>query len=1109
MQLSLSPFTRALGHAPRAQWGLWAALALALLALVTANLVHERARTLERETEHLATQARLVRDSLGAQLRAIRQVLASLPDQMERRPGLDALDRAQDLQDLVQAMPGLRTLLVTDAQGRAVASNRADLVGQDFRARPYFQRALAQPDAQTLYVSPPFRTVLGIQALNLTRARVAAHGALAGVQTATLDPSYVHTLLASVRHGDGVRAERRHPQGELFVADGGGGAPEPGERLEVWLELTLPELRMDQPLHISVSRARDAALAEWRGMAALHGLATLLVLGLGAAGLGFHQRRQRVADAQILAGARALHEAQRIAGLGSWHLDLGSGRVSWSPQLYALAGLDPQQPAPDYEAQIRLFTPESWARLSAAVARTRQDGTPYELELEMRRPDGSHVWMLARGEAMRGPDGQVQGLQGVALDITERKATEARLQLFASVFTHSREAILITDAERRIVEVNEAFTHITGYSREEVLGQNPRLLSSGRQGPDFYAALWQRLEQAGHWSGEIWNQRKNGEPFAELITISRVLDAQGQVRNYLALFADITPIKYHQSELERIAHFDALTGLPNRTLLADRLRQAMLQAHRRGLQVAVAFLDLDGFKGVNDRYGHEVGDALLIALGERLRMTLREGDTLARLGGDEFVAVLLDLAEPADGEHLVQRLVQAAAEPIEVEGHGLQLSASVGVTYYPQADEVDGDQLLRQADLAMYQAKLAGKNRYAQFDAEHDRSVRELHEGLADIQQALQREEFVLHYQPKVNLRSGELLGLEALIRWQHPMRGLLLPGQFLPLIESHEVQVQIGEWVIEEALRQLERWQAGGLELAVSVNIAGPHLLQLDVAERLAQRLASHPSLRPAQLELEVLESSALGDLAHVARVIESCRQLGVSFAIDDFGTGYSSLSYLKRLDAQRIKIDQSFVRDMLDDPDDLAILEGVLGLARAFQRQAIAEGVETEAHGEALLRLGCEYGQGYGIARPMPAGAVAGWLASWCPPERWRQARPLLGPARARLYAVVEHRAWMAELQARLADRGAAPPPLDLRECGFGRWLDGCAAAEPGRDFSAVQAAHQALHARAAVLLDLQRAGALSAEQQAGCPELLRLSAELIRQVEGLDSAPAWLGT
>ena len=1102
MPLNLSPLTRALDRAPRAQWGLWLVLALGLLVLVGANLVHQHGRTLAREAERLSAQAGLVRDNLGAQLGATRQVLAGLPEQLQRRPGLGPAERAQDLEELVQAMPGLRTLIVTDAQGRALASNRVELVGQDFSARQYFQAARARPDTQTLYVSAPFRTVLGVYALNLTRARLDAEGAWAGIQTATLDPSYAHTLLGSVRYAADVRAELRHAQGALIVAEG----PEtlPGARLGVWLELAPADLRLDQPLRIGLSRDRAAALAEWRALATLHGLATLLVLALGGVALAFYQRRQRQADAQILAGARALHEVQRIAALGSWHLDHASGRVSWSPQLYALAGLDPTQPAPAFDTQSRLFTPESWARLQAAVARSQQDGQPYELELEMRRPDGRSVWILARGEAVYGAHGEMQGLQGVALDISARKAAEARLQLFASVFTHSREAILITDAERRIVEVNEAFTRITGYSRDDVLGRNPRLLSSGRQGTEFYAGLWQHLEQAGHWSGEIWNQRKNGEPFAELITISRVLDAQGQVRNYLALFTDITPLKRHQSELERIAHFDALTGLPNRTLLADRLRQAMLQAHRRGLKVAVAFLDLDGFKGVNDRYGHEVGDALLLALGERLRDTLREGDTLARLGGDEFVAVLLDLAQPADGEHLVQRLVQTAAEPIEVQGHALQLSASAGVTYYPQAEEVDGDQLLRQADLAMYQAKLAGKNRYAQFDAEHDRSVRELHEGLADIHLALQRQEFVLHYQPKVNLRSGELLGLEALIRWQHPVRGLLLPGQFLPLIESHVVQVQIGEWVIEEALCQLERWQAEGLELAVSVNIAGQHLLQPDVAERLAQRLAAHPSLRPAQLELEVLESSALGDLAHVARVIESCRELGVSFAIDDFGTGYSSLSYLKRLNAQRIKIDQSFVRDMLDDPDDLAILEGVLGLARAFQRQAIAEGVETEAHGEALLRLGCEYGQGYGIARPMPAEAVAGWLASWRPPARWRQARLLReGPERARLVAVVAHRAWMADLHAALTGHSTAPPPQDVHACPFGRWLDGARVSEPAQDVRRVEAAHQALHARAAVLLDLQRAGALSPAQAAGCPELSRLSAELIQQVEGLGAS------
>ncbi len=585
-------------------------------------------------------------------------------------------------------------------------------------------------------------------------------------------------------------------------------------------------------------------------------------------------------------------------------------------------------------------------------------------------------------------------LRVVVTDISNRKQAESELRRAASVFTHSGEGIMITTTNGTIVDVNESFFRITGYSRDEVLGNNPRLLKSGRHSRDFYQGLWDAITTNGQWSGEMWNRRKSGEEYAELLTINAVRDAGGVTQQYVALFSDITAIKEHQSQLERIAHFDSLTNLPNRLLLADRLQQAMAQAQRRGQQVAVAYLDLDGFKGVNDRYGHDLGDQLLIHLATAMKETLREGDTLARLGGDEFVAVLIDLHSIESSVPMLTRLLEVAAAPVSFGDSVLQVSISIGVTFYPQAHEIEADQLLRQADQAMYQAKLAGKSRYHVFDSTHDYSLRIHHETLERIRLALAQDEFVLHYQPKVNMRSGEVIGAEALIRWQHPEKGLLAPASFLPVIEDHQLAVDVGEWVIDTALTQIQVWQATELDLAVSVNMGARQLQQSNFVARLQAILARHPQVNPRSLELEVLETSALADIVQVSQVIENCHQMGVRFALDDFGTGYSSLTYLKRLRVELLKIDQSFVRNMLEDSDDLAILQGVIGLARAFKREVIAEGVETVAHGTALLHLGCELAQGYGIARPMCADLFPAWAAAWQPDPAWRVA-PNLGEA------------------------------------------------------------------------------------------------------------------
>ena len=507
------------------------------------------------------------------------------------------------------------------------------------------------------------------------------------------------------------------------------------------------------------------------------------------------------------------------------------------------------------------------------------------------------------------------------------------------------------------------------------------------------AALNAAIEHGQTYDLELEKYTTKGRRIDVRVTCE-VTMKDGKPIRLTGIFQDITQQKaekqalkaaYEELEksnrlLEHIAHYDPLTSLPNRVLLADRMQQAMVHSQRRQQSMAVAFLDLDGFKDVNDMFGHSVGDQLLIDISHRLKLVLREGDTLARIGGDEFVAILTDLNQGLECEPVLTRLLTVAAEPFIIQGTPIQVSASIGVTIYPQ-DGVDADQLLRHADQAMYISKQAGKNCYHLFDVAHDAAIKTQRDDLTQVRQAMLNQEFVLFYQPKVNMRTGKVIGVEALIRWQHPQKGLLAPGAFLPIIENHVLSIELGEWVVATGLSQIVQWKEMGLALPVSVNVGALQLQQSNFSERLARLLNIHPESIAPFLELEVLETSALGDIAQISNVIHTCQALGVSFALDDFGTGYSSLSYLKQLPANMLKIDQSFVRDMLEDEGDLNIIKGVIGLAKAFNRNVIAEGVETIAHGNMLLSLGCELAQGYGIARPMPAKDIPAWIQTWKP--------------------------------------------------------------------------------------------------------------------------------
>lgn len=628
--------------------------------------------------------------------------------------------------------------------------------------------------------------------------------------------------------------------------------------------------------------------------------------------------------------------------------------------------------------------PDFRAMASERIERAMAYGTPaQQVQQRLYTIDGRTIDVEIQSTRI-----QYQGqtaIQTNVQDVTLRQQAEKRVQLLATVFTHAREGILITDAEGAIVEVNSTFTDITGYTRDEALGANPdTLLSSGRHGAAFDRERNTALATYGYWIGEVWSRRKNGEVFAEILTISAVKDAQGETQNYVALFTDISQQKQHQHQLEHMAHYDTLTGLPNRVLLADRLQNAMVQSQRETSSLAVAFLDLDGFKHVNDRYGHRTGDEFLVALALRMKAALRDGDTLSRIGGDEFVVVMGSLHGTQDYEPVLERLLQAAADPVIIGQLTLQVSTSIGVTLYPQ-DGSDADVLLRHADQAMYVAKQSGKNRFHLFDVAKDTAVKTERETLEHIQRALDRDELVLYYQPKVNMHSNTVVGVEALIRWRHPERGLLAPANFLPAIENQPVSLRMGEWALATALAQAATWAAQGLHLPVSVNVSAIQMQDTHFVSFLKATLERYPLLQARNLELEILETTALEDINKVSQTMLACKLLGVRFALDDFGTGYSSLTYLKRLPAEVLKIDRSFVHDMLDDREDLAIVQGVIGLANTFKREVIAEGVETQAHGALLLSMGCAVAQGYGIAHPMPGTEVPAWIARWHHTPQW----------------------------------------------------------------------------------------------------------------------------
>jgi diguanylate cyclase (GGDEF)-like protein/PAS domain S-box-containing protein len=731
------------------------------------------------------------------------------------------------------------------------------------------------------------------------------------------------------------------------------------------------------------------------------------------------------------------NRAEQFSKAGYWVWDEIADRyISCSEQFASIYGMTAKQiveTVTNLEEDKFRVSEEDRERYKQVLDLARESKQGWDIEYCYYK-SGQRVYLHEIGELVLDDHGVIIKTLGTVQDITSVKekefaltqATKAALEVnreltFQKHALDEHAIVSIADAAGDITYVNDKFCAISGYDREELLSNNHKIVKSDEHSDAFFMDMWKTISSGHTWHGEIKNVNKTGRDYWVKTTIVPTLDDMGKPFQYVGIRTEITEdkkrvaeiadskaelilaneekeiqsdeldlAKKHRVQLEHIAHYDILTNLPNRSLLADRLSQAMLQCNRNQQSLAVVFLDLDGFKAVNDLHGHQVGDKLLIALSLRMNETLRKSDTLARFGGDEFVAVLVGLAKVEDCEPLLERLLLAASEPVTVGDVVFNVSASIGVTLYPQ-DSVNADQLMRHADQAMYAAKESGKNRYQLFDAAQDSAIKIQQQSIGDVRSALSRREFVLHYQPKVNMHTGDVIGVEALIRWQHPVRGLVPPLEFLPAIEGHAISLELGEWVIDTALRQIIHWRSMGVDLPISVNISAYQLQQANFIKRLSTLLAAHPEVDPHYLELEILESSVLSDISQVFDTMNVCHELGVHFSLDDFGTGYSSLTHIKRLPAYLIKIDQSFVRDMLEDIDDLAIVESVVGLAKTFKREVIAEGVETIEHGVALLQLGCELAQGYGIARPMTAGDIPEWISNWKADDSWQAKSPI----------------------------------------------------------------------------------------------------------------------
>ena len=731
--------------------------------------------------------------------------------------------------------------------------------------------------------------------------------------------------------------------------------------------------KMSSILELQLQQARGSRPDELGDVAeALHEMITAL-----------GQREQQRRDAELLLreSEQRFREVAEFSGEFVWEIDRNQNITYISDGAAEVFG----RPVKELIGSnlLKYLPAEERMSMLADVRSKALAGEPFQrIEATIVRPDGSRSVLLFSGTPVIGTDGQRTGCyRGLVIDATQQYRDRESLRLAEKVFLNSAQAILITDAATRIVSVNPAFTRITGYRMEEAVCATPAKFASGRHDAAFFAALWKTLNEEGTWAGEIWDRRKNGEIYPKWMTINAVHDPESKaVTHYVGIFSDITEQKEHEARIARLAYHDALTGLPNRFALNAHLAQSLAEARRNGVKLALMFIDLDRFKTINDSLGHDVGDQLLIAVAQRIRSVLRESDTAARLGGDEFVIVVPGIDGPEAAARVAEKVIASINEPLVLAGHTLRPSPSIGIGIYP-TDGHEAETLLKNADAAMYYAKQHGRNQFHFFTTDMNAAASERLLLETQLHRALERREFMLMYQPQVEIGSGRVVGVEALVRWQHPDRGMIHPDEFVPIAEDTGLIVQLGMWVLEEACRQLVLWGKAAEHLRVAVNLSAHQFRDRQLVERITATLAQ-TGLPAERLELEITESVLMDNPEAAIEILRSFADRGMHLAIDDFGTGYSSLSYLKRLPTRRLKIDRSFVMDLEVDPNDVAITKGIIALARSLGLAVTAEGIETEAQLEMLKQFGCEDGQGFLFSQPLSPDDLFAFLTARPPP-------------------------------------------------------------------------------------------------------------------------------
>ncbi|PIE42861.1 MAG: hypothetical protein CSA50_08375 [Gammaproteobacteria bacterium] len=679
------------------------------------------------------------------------------------------------------------------------------------------------------------------------------------------------------------------------------------------------------------------------------------------------REEKRIHD-ELLERESMLNQSQAVSKVGCWKWELTSGRLLLSEEGKRIYDFQTQENIFTHAQLSQKIPPQEREMVANAINESILFEKPYHVLHHLESGSGQSIIVEQFGELTKDENGKVTAMLGIVRDVTQHKQNEYVLKLANNVFNHSAQAIVVTDAERRILSVNPAFETITHYKEKEIVGKNAdQFMKSDKHTNDFYDDLKAMLEATDLWKGELWDKRKTGEVFPAQHTISAVRNENGEIIQYIDLFNDITERKKQEDYINNLAHYDQLTGLPNRALFMDRLKQSMLRAKRKNNRIGLMFIDLDRFKYVNDTLGHEAGDQLLSIIAQRLQKTVRAQDTVSRLGGDEFTIILDEIANSQNSQLVAKKIIEQVCLPIDIKGHEVVVGASIGISTFPDHGEQE-DILIKCADTAMYHAKENGRNQSKVFDLSMSGVTSEKFHLERQLRKAIDEQEFELYFQPQINITKEIVCGCEGLIRWNHPGRGVIGPMEFIPLAEETGLIVPLGEWVLKNSIMRATQWKKQGIDfLSIGVNVSSKQLSTANFAEQV-QKLIEFTQFDPCQLELEITESAVMENPALVTAELNQVREFGVNISLDDFGTGYSSLSYLKKLPVTKVKIDRSFVRDINIDKDDEEIVKAIIAMSKTLGLKVIAEGVETKDHIDFIRRADCERAQGYYYSRPLP---------------------------------------------------------------------------------------------------------------------------------------------